>query len=101
MRHASSRGGLVGAYSKGELMGVLGRMQPGRCRPSGLAALHFAGVVVTINPPGGVWRIARWLAAWSRWVAERARKSLRMLLSSHTSNLGRRAFITRAMKAAV
>jgi len=65
-RHVQSHGTLLGAYAQGELIGVLGMMQPGACRPSRLAALGLAGVVVTSNPPLGAWRIARWLAAWAR-----------------------------------
>ncbi len=66
VRHIQSHGTLLGAYSQGELIGVLGMMKPGCCRPSWLAALRFAGVIVTSNPPLGAWRIARWLAAWAR-----------------------------------
>ncbi|MEO6032628.1 MAG: GNAT family N-acetyltransferase [Burkholderiaceae bacterium] len=66
VRHVQSHGILLGAYAQGELIGVLGMMKPGGCRPSGLAALRFAGVIVTSNPPAGVWRIARWLAVWAR-----------------------------------
>ena len=66
MRHVQSRGTLLGAYAQGELIGVLGMMKPGCCRPSGWAALRFAAVVAARNPPIGVWRIAQWLAAWAR-----------------------------------
>ncbi len=67
VRHVHTHGTLLGAYAQGELIGVLGVMRSGRCRPSGLAALRFAGVLVTSNPPTGVWRIARWLAVWRRY----------------------------------
>lgn len=66
VRHVQSHGTLLGAYAQDELIGVLGMMKPGCCRPSGWAALRFAVVVVTSNPPLGVWRVARWLAAWAR-----------------------------------
>ncbi len=66
IRHVHSHGTLLGAYAQGELIGVLGMLRPGCCRPSRLAALRFAGALVTGNPPTGVWRIARWLAAWWR-----------------------------------
>jgi ribosomal protein S18 acetylase RimI-like enzyme len=65
-RHVQSHGTLLGAYAQGELIGVLGMMEPGACRPSLPAALRLAAVVVTSNPPLGAWRIARWLAAWAR-----------------------------------
>ena len=66
VRHVQSHGTLLGAYAQGELIGVLGTMKPGCCRPSGWAALRFAAVVAARNPPIGVWRIAQWLAAWAR-----------------------------------
>lgn len=66
LHHVQSHGALLGAHAQGELVGVLGMMRPGCCRPSAWAALRFAGVVVASNPPIGVWRIARWMAAWAR-----------------------------------
>lgn len=66
VRHVQSHGTLLGAYAQGELIGVLGMMRPGSCRPARLAALRLAGRVVTSNPPFGAWRVARWLAAWAR-----------------------------------
>ncbi len=66
VRHVQSHGSLLGACAQGELIGVLGSMQPGGCRPAGWAALRFAAVVAARNPPLGAWRIARWLAAWAR-----------------------------------
>ncbi len=66
VRHVLSHGILLGACAHGELVGVLGMMEPGGCRPTGLDALRFAGSIVTSNSPGGVWRVRRWLAAWAR-----------------------------------
>lgn len=66
LRHVQSHGSLLGAHAQGELIGVLGMMKPGCCRPSRLAALRLAGAIVASNPPLGAWRIARWLAAWAR-----------------------------------
>lgn len=66
VRHVRAHGILLGACAHGELVGVLGMMKPGGCRPTGLNALRFAVVIVTGNPPRGVWRIRRWLAAWAR-----------------------------------
>jgi ribosomal protein S18 acetylase RimI-like enzyme len=66
LRHVQAHGGLLGACAQGDLIGVLGMMQPGHCRPSWPAALRLAAVTVTTNPPGGTWRIGRWLAAWAR-----------------------------------
>ncbi|AVO40018.1 N-acetyltransferase [Simplicispira suum] len=66
VRHVQSHGTLLGAYAQGELVGVLGMMKPGCCRPTGWAALRFAAVIMTSNPPVGAVRIGRWLAAWAR-----------------------------------
>jgi len=64
--YVGSNGRLIGAYSQDELVGVLGMIQPGRCRPAGLDRLRFAGVILADNPPHAVLRIGRWLAAWAR-----------------------------------
>lgn len=66
LRHVQAHGTLLGACAQGELIGVLGMMKPGCCRPSPLASLRIAAVLVASNPPLGVWRIARWLATWAR-----------------------------------
>jgi len=64
--YVRSNGLLIGAYVQDELVGVLGMMQPGRCRPAGRDWLRFAGVILAGNPPHVVWRSRRWLAAWAR-----------------------------------
>lgn len=62
--HIESHGTLRGAFVRGDLVGVLGALAPGRCRPSGIHMLHFARVIATGNPPTVTWRVGRWLAAW-------------------------------------
>ncbi|MBS3652510.1 GNAT family N-acetyltransferase [Pseudaminobacter sp. 19-2017] len=64
--YVHSNGKVLGAYVHGELIGVLGMMEPGRCRPALIDSLRFASTIVASNPPAGVWRIHRWLAAWAR-----------------------------------
>lgn len=59
-------GSVLGAFVQGELIGVLGMLEPGHCRPAGMEALRFASVIAASNPPAGVWRIRRWLATWAR-----------------------------------
>ncbi len=66
VRHVQAHDGLLGAFSQSELIGVLGMMKPGHCRPSWPSAVRLAAVIVTTNPPIGTWRVARWLAAWAR-----------------------------------
>lgn len=64
--YVQANGWLLGAYVDKELVGVLGMMEPGRCRPSLVGKLSFAGVVIASNPPAGAARIGRWLTAWAR-----------------------------------
>lgn len=64
--HVRSNGMLFGAYAHNELVGVLGMMRPGGCRPAGRDWLRFAGAILSGNPPQVVLRSARWLAAWAR-----------------------------------
>ena len=64
--YVHSHGAVLGAYVHGELIGVLGIMEPGGCRPAVMDALRFTGVIVASNPPAGVLRILRWLATWAR-----------------------------------
>ena len=64
--HIHANGTLLGAWLHGELIGVLGRLMPGRCRPGRTETLRMAGAIIASNPPLGVWRIHRWLSAWAR-----------------------------------
>ena len=64
--HVHSNGSLLGAFMHGELIGVLGMMKPGRCRPARKEILRMASKIVVGNPPIGVWRIHRWLSVWAR-----------------------------------
>lgn len=64
--HVQSNGDLLGAFVRGELIGVLGMMEPGRCRPAPIDTLRLAGAVMADNSPATVLRIARWLSAWAR-----------------------------------
>jgi ribosomal protein S18 acetylase RimI-like enzyme len=64
--HVHANGALLGAYVDQELIGVLGMMKPGRCRPAPREALRMAGAIIASNPPFGVLRIHRWLKTWAR-----------------------------------
>ncbi len=64
--HVHSNGTLLGACVRGELVGVLGVMRPGHCRPARREILRMAGMIIAGNSPLGVWRIHRWLSAWAR-----------------------------------
>lgn len=59
-----SNGEIWGAYDADGLIGVLGMIRPGRCRPS---LMERARLVIMIGaPPLLLWRIHRWLAVWRR-----------------------------------
>lgn len=64
--HVHANGVLLGACAHGVLVGVLGVMTPGRCRPARRQLLHMAAALITSNPPLGVLRIHRWLSTWAR-----------------------------------
>lgn len=64
--HVHANGALLGAFADQELIGVLGMMKPGRCRPSTREILRMAGAIIVSNPPLGVLRIHRWLKTWAR-----------------------------------
>lgn len=64
--YVHANGTLLGASVHGELIGVLGMMEPGRCRPERAETMRMATAVIVGNPPLGTWRIHRWLAAWER-----------------------------------
>lgn len=62
--HVHANGNVLGAYMQGELIGVLGMIRPGRCRPTLRARLRFGLVLLTSVPPTVLLRIHRWLSAW-------------------------------------
>ena len=64
-RYVQSHGDLLGAFVRGELVGVLGLMRPGCCRPALMDRLRFARLIVANNPTTVV-RIYRWLLVWAR-----------------------------------
>ncbi|MHA6646290.1 GNAT family N-acetyltransferase [Mesorhizobium sp. A623] len=64
--YVQSNGEVLGAYVQDEIIGVLGMIKPGRCRPALTDTLRFAGIIAASNPPAGIFRIRRWLAAWAR-----------------------------------
>lgn len=62
--HVHANGVLLGACAHGELVGVLGVLKPGRCRPAPRQLLRMAGAIIIGNPPLGILRIQRWLSTW-------------------------------------
>ncbi|MEO7065297.1 MAG: GNAT family N-acetyltransferase [Rhodanobacter sp.] len=64
--YVHANGSLLGACLHGELVGVLGMLPPGQCRPTGMETLRMAGAMIMSNPPTTMWRIQRWLSVWAR-----------------------------------
>lgn len=64
--YVEGNGVLLGACAQGELVGVLGMLEPGRCRPKPRRILKFALAIALGNTPTAAWRIRRWFAAWAR-----------------------------------
>ncbi len=60
-----SNGVILGAFVQGELIGVLGMIKPGRCRPRLGERLRFARTMLPGVPPTTLLRIHRWLSAWA------------------------------------
>src|SRR5690554_2394131 len=46
-----TNGDVLGAFIESELIGALGMMAPGGCRPSPKTALGMVGSIMTSNPP--------------------------------------------------
>lgn len=64
--HVEAHGKVLGAFAGGELVGILGMMKPGRCRPALRDRLRLGCLIVAGNPPATVLRIRRWLSVWAR-----------------------------------
>lgn len=60
------KGTVLGAYSNGQLGGVLGMVAPGSCRVTSGELLRFLPTLVTSTTPAGVLRVKRWLDLWGR-----------------------------------
>lgn len=60
------RGKMLGAYAGDELIGVLGMIAPGRCRPGLVDILRLSWAILFGNHPRIALRISRWLVTWAR-----------------------------------
>lgn len=60
-----ARGVMLGAWREDALVGVLGMMRPGACRPGLRAWARLAATLGPISPPT-LWRLARWQRVWHR-----------------------------------
>lgn len=66
LAYVHANGGVTGAFVQGQLIGMLGMITPGRCRPTLPDRLRFGRALVTAAPPTVLLRARHWLAAWAR-----------------------------------
>lgn len=59
-----AKGTVFGAYGDDILIGVLGMVPPGVCRPTPVEILRLLPTLLMSNSPAGVLLIRRWLNAW-------------------------------------
>jgi len=64
--HVRQNGTVFGAYSGSRLIGVLGLIGPGRCRPGRIDRLRIGARIAAGNHPLILLRIYRWLRIWER-----------------------------------
>lgn len=64
--YVHSNGMVMGAFAREEMIGVLGMIAPGHCRPGPIDRLRIALAILTSAPPTILLRIHLWLAAWAR-----------------------------------
>lgn len=66
LAHVQRHGAVLGAFAGDELIGVLGMLPPGRCRPGVWVRLRMGLRLLSGVSPGRLWRIRRWLRIWRR-----------------------------------
>ena len=64
--YVHANGMVMGAFAQGQMIGVLGMIRPGRCRPGPWDRLRIARAILASAPPSILLRIHLWLAAWAR-----------------------------------
>ena len=60
------KGSLYGTFADGVLIGVLGMLPPGHCKPSLADILRLLPTLLTSNNPIGSMRLAIWLSRWAK-----------------------------------
>jgi len=66
LAYVDSHGTVLGAFSGSTLIGAMGMLAPGQCRPGWRQRWRIGLGIVRGNPPLGVLRIHRWLSSWLR-----------------------------------
>lgn len=66
LRRIGGRGVVEGAFIDGRLVGVCGRIEPGKCRLTVLERMRFLPSLLEGNPLPVVKRITEWVSAWTK-----------------------------------
>jgi ribosomal protein S18 acetylase RimI-like enzyme len=66
LRYIHAHGELLGAFARGELVGVIGSMRPGCCQPGPVEALRIVPMMVRHTSPFISLRLKLWVDAWAR-----------------------------------
>lgn len=64
LHYIARKGQLHGAYHQNELIGVIGMLPPGRCKPSLADSLRMLPGLLRANSPLGTIRTLCWLISW-------------------------------------
>lgn len=60
------KGQLYGAFVEQELVGVLGMLPPGHCKPTTVDILRLAPGLMRSTTPLGLWHMGVWLGTWAK-----------------------------------
>src|SRR5690625_772637 len=66
LSHVGQNGTILGASQEGELVGVIGLIRPGSCRPGLAERLRIGAELASGHDPLTLARIWRWLRIWER-----------------------------------
>lgn len=60
------KGSLYGAFINNTMIGVLGMLPPGHCKPSFTDLVRLLPTLLTSNSTSGTMRLAIWLSSWAK-----------------------------------
>ncbi|HZJ91666.1 MAG TPA: GNAT family N-acetyltransferase [Thiopseudomonas sp.] len=66
LAYVERKGSLYGSFSDETMIGVLGMLPPGHCKPSFGDILRLLPTLLTSNSPIGTIRLAIWLSRWAK-----------------------------------
>lgn len=66
LAYVADKGQLYGAFANEQLIGVLGLLPPGHCRPTLIQSLRLLPLLLRAGSPAATLRCAWWLASWRK-----------------------------------